>query len=423
MNKYFYVLINILVGISIFLFSCKEHEEIREQKILKLNNVLSSSTEILAEIRNAAGEKINGAFEGDTVYLFVEVIPTMEEEPVEFYITVEFQGGLSELDFDRKALSGGRAIDLWGHPASKTTIPLGVIEDKTLEGLEEGVINLSWKVTTSIDSLEYENRNIELPISVNDQPTIEISMVATDSSIAEGDPVINVVTTLPQKLNEDLTLEFELGGTAEVEVDYTISSKEYVIPAGETEAKITIAPLKDGDIEEEEEITITVLSNAYGLSGDNKLTIALSDFDHLGLMVGDYSGKSTYDPFGPSPSESNAFGYVERDDSKKNAIWYVNENEFGNTYFGDSTNLVLEDVDYSKDGDYFTLKFNVEKTEKIGEDYKSTIQGMNCIEDFSPAVFDGVFYGKDNNFSFCNASLYNDDEANAIIYSFELKKQ
>lgn len=337
---------------------------------------------------------------------------------------MEFQGGLSKFDFDRKALDIERRFRMYHYESQKRTIPLGVIEDKTLEGLEEGVINLSWEEVQSSDGSYRDNiKNLDLPFSVNDQPTIEISMVATDSSIAEGDPVINVVTTLSQKLNEDLTLEFELGGTAEVEVDYTISSKEYVIPAGETEAKITIAPLKDGDIEEEEEITITVSSNAYGLSGDNKLTIALSDFDHLGLMVGDYSGKSTYDPFGPSPSESNAFGYVERDDSKKNAIWYVNENEFGSTYFGDSTNLVLEDVDYSKDGDYFTLKFNVEKTEKISEDYKSTIQGMNCIEDFSPAVFDGVFYGKDNNFSFCNANLYNDDEANAIIYSFELKKQ
>ena len=411
MNKCFYISINTLFAIFIFLFSsCKDEE------------VVKNPTRISAEIRNAAGEKINSAVEGDTVYLFVQVFP--EEDYHQFDISVEFQGGLSKFDFDRKALDIERRFRMYHYESQKRTIPLGVIEDKTLEGLEEGVINLSWEEVQSSDGSYRDNiKNLDLPFSVNDQPTIEISMVATDSSIEEGDPVINVVTTLSQKLNEDLTLEFELGGTAEVEVDYTISSKEYVIPAGETEAKITIAPLKDGDIEEEEEITITVSSNAYGLSGDNKLTIALSDFDHLGLMVGDYSGKSTYDPFGPSPSESNAFGYVERDDSKKNAIWYVNENEFGNTYFGDSTNLVLEDVDYSKDGDYFTLKFNVEKTEKIGEDYKSTIQGMNCIEDFSPAVFDGVFYGKDNNFSFCNASLYNDDEANAIIYSFELKKQ
>ena len=409
MVKSFYIPINILFVISFFLFSCNDEG-------------VNPKMKISAEIRNAAGEKINSAVEGDTVYLFVEVFP--EEDYHQFDIWVKFQGGLSELDFDRKALDIERRFRMYHYESQKRTIPLGVIEDKTLEGLEEGVINLSWEEVQSRDGSYRDNiKNLDLPFSVNDQPTIEISMVATDSSIAEGDPVINVVTTLPQKLNEDLTLEFELGGTAEVEVDYTISSKEYVIPAGETEAKITIAPLKDGDIEEEEEITITVLSNAYGLSGDNKLTIALSDFDHLGLMVGDYSVKSTYDPFGPSPSESNAFGYVERDDSKKNAIWYVNENEFGNTYFGDSTNLVLEDVDYSKDGDYFTLKFNVEKTEKIGEDYKSTIQGMNCIEDFSPAIFDGVFYGKDNNFSFCNASLYNDDEANAIIYSFELKKQ
>lgn len=414
MNKYFYVLINTLFAIFIFLFSsCKDEEEVE---------VVKNPTRISAEIRNAAGEKINSAVEGDTVYLFVEVFP--EEDYHQFDISVEFQGGLSKFDFDRKALDIERRFRMYHYESQKRTIPLGVIEDKTPEGLEEGVINLSWEEVQSRDGSYGDNiKNLDLPFSVNDQSTIEISMVATDSSIAEGDPLINVVTTLSQKLNEDLTLEFELGGTAEVEVDYTFSSKEYVIPAGETEAKITIAPLKDGDIEEEEEITITVSSNAYGLSGDNKLTIALSDFDHLGLMVGDYSGKSTYDPFGPSPSESNAFGYVERDDSKKNAIWYVNENEFGNTYFGDSTNLVLEDVDYSKDGDYFTLKFNVEKTEKIGEDYKSTIQGMNCIEDFSPAVFDGVFYGKDNNFSFCNASLYNDDEANAIIYSFELKKQ
>ena len=408
MNKYFYVLINTLFAIFILLFiSCKDEEEAKK-----------NPTRISAEIRNAAGEKINSAVEGDTVYLFVQVFP--EENYHQFDILVEFQGGLSKFDFDRKALDIERRFRMYHYESQKRTIPLGVIEDKTPEGLEEGAINLSWEEVQTEDR-DNLNKNLDLPFSVNDHPdpTIEISMVATDSSIAEGDPVINVVTTLSQKLNEDLTLEFELGGTAEVEVDYTISSKEYVIPAGETEAKITIAPLKDGYIEEEEEITITV----YGLSGDIKLTIALSDFDHLGLMVGDYSGKSTYDPFGPSPSESNAFGYVERDDSKKNAIWYVNENEFGNTYFGDSTNLVLEDVDYSKDGDYFTLKFNVEKTEKIGEDYKSTIKGMNCIEDFSPAVFDGVFYGKDNNFSFCNASLYNDDEANAIIYSFELKKQ
>lgn len=394
------------------MFSCNDDEE-----------VVKNPTRISAEIRNAAGEKINSAVEGDTVYLFVEVFP--EEDYHQFDIWVKFQGGLSELDFDRKALDIERRFRMYHYESQKRTIPLGVIEDNTLEGLEEGVINLSWEEVQSSDGSYREKiKNLDLPFSVNDQATIEISMVATDSSIAEGDPVINVVTTLPQKLNEDLTLKFELGGTAEAEFDYSISAKEYVIPAGETEAEITIAPLKDGDIEGEEEITITVSSNAYGLSGDNELTIALSDYDHLGLMVGDYSGKSIYDPFGPSPSESNVFGYAERDVSKKNAIWYVNKNEFGSSYFGDSTNLVLEDVDYSKDDDYFTLKFKVEKTEKIYPgDGKSTIQGMNCIEDFSPAVFDGVFYEKDNSFSFCTANLYNDDEANAIRYSFELKKQ
>lgn len=409
MVKSFYIPINILFVISFFLFSCNDEG-------------VNPKMKISAEIRNAAGEKISSAVEGDTVYLFVELFPV--DDYHQFDIRVGFMGGLSELDFDRKALTLERRFRMYHYESQKRTIPLGVIVDKALEGLEQGVINLSWEVTAGVYRDDVQIKNLELPFSVNDQPTIEISMVATDSSIAEGDPVINVVTTLPQKLNEDLTLKFELGGTAEAEVDYSISAKEYVIPAGETEAEITIAPLKDGDIEGEEEITITVSSNAYGLSGDNELTIALSDYDHLGLMVGDYSGKSIYDPFGPSPSESNVFGYAERDVSKKNAIWYVNKNEFGSSYFGDSTNLVLEDVDYSKDDDYFTLKFKVEKTEKIYPgDGKSTIQGMSCIEDFSPAVFDGVFYGKDNSFSFCTANLYNDDEANAIRYSFELKKQ
>lgn len=86
----------------------------------------------------------------------------------------------------------------------------------------------------------------------------------------------------------DLTVPVEVGGSAQLDEDYTISSKEFVIKAGETSAKLTLAP--KNNLNSGREIRLSINPTGGYVPGEKKTAIIPIEVKER-IM---YSFKSSY---------------------------------------------------------------------------------------------------------------------------------
>lgn len=103
-----------------------------------------------------------------------------------------------------------------------------------------------------------------------DVPTVGVSIDATDALAHEaGDTATFTVTRTSEFLYSDLTVSYEVSGSATSGDDFEAFSGEVVIPAGETFATIIVTPFADIDeTEGSESIVLTLTSGeGYEVSG------------------------------------------------------------------------------------------------------------------------------------------------------------
>lgn len=112
-------------------------------------------------------------------------------------------------------------------------------------------------------------------IAVNVAEPMIVAVDATDADAAETGPDHGTfVITRGGPLDEDLTVDFTLGGSATNELDYAVLPSNVVIPSGETTATLDVAPLADALVEGTENVTIHITPGIYQISsGVAEITI------------------------------------------------------------------------------------------------------------------------------------------------------
>lgn len=89
-----------------------------------------------------------------------------------------------------------------------------------------------------------------------------------------------IVASLNGAVNNDLTFNIALGGTAVLGTDYTISSNQITIKAGQTSGSAIITSIDDSAIEGDETIQITLnIPNGVSVNAPLTATLIISDDD------------------------------------------------------------------------------------------------------------------------------------------------
>lgn len=86
----------------------------------------------------------------------------------------------------------------------------------------------------------------------------ETAAVTIDGAIAEGCEPGSITFTLPDVLDEDFVLDYNISGTAQNGVDYEAFPTDLVIPAGETVLSIPVQAINDGIPEPRETVVFDV---------------------------------------------------------------------------------------------------------------------------------------------------------------------
>ncbi len=121
--------------------------------------------------------------------------------------------------------------------------------------------------------------------------TVEIASVLCADGIIEGcDSAIVTFIRPPGSDTTDLSVDFEIGGTAINGTDYTLLDETIFFPIGEDSVQIWIVPEDDGIVEGAETVTITVeIINACGDTITTEATIEIIDPLDFDIITTDIS--------------------------------------------------------------------------------------------------------------------------------------
>ncbi|MDD5522887.1 MAG: DUF2341 domain-containing protein [Kiritimatiellae bacterium] len=107
--------------------------------------------------------------------------------------------------------------------------------------------------------------------------TGQATLQATDSSASEMGPETGMFTVYrPESAtNASWIVNYELGGTAVNGVDYSTLSGSVLIPAGQTNATITVTPIEDLLIESDETVTATLMAGGYIIGSQSNAVVTI----------------------------------------------------------------------------------------------------------------------------------------------------
>lgn len=128
-----------------------------------------------------------------------------------------------------------------------------------------------------------------------DPPTVAVSIEATDAMAHEtGDTATFTVTRTDALALADLTVSYQVSGTATSGVDYEALSGTVVIPAGETSAEIIVTPLVDSSVSGDEgtESILVTLTDGEGYESGGASAEA-SILDNVSFTIPDQTMSHT----------------------------------------------------------------------------------------------------------------------------------
>lgn len=109
-------------------------------------------------------------------------------------------------------------------------------------------------------------------------PAIELSV--SDTTLSENNGTVTLTATLNSAVTESVTIPLLFQGTATETNDYTISSSEIIIAAGNTSGSVTLTGVQDTTIEGTETILISLSASANFLVLSNaSIEVSLLDDD------------------------------------------------------------------------------------------------------------------------------------------------
>jgi len=186
--------------------------------------------------------------------------------------------------------------------SSNVTIPVTVIDDNRIEGKETVIITLT-KLTSAVKYDIGKLKTDTVTIADEDAANLAIEMVATKADAAEpGDGPTDkgefTVRLVSGKLaDKPITVQYEVGGSAQNAIDYDSIPAQVVIPAGSNGIKIPITVIDDTKPEGIENIALTInkITGYLAFTGLNSsATVQIADNDTVttaAWMSTDVTGK------------------------------------------------------------------------------------------------------------------------------------
>jgi hypothetical protein len=148
---------------------------------------------------------------------------------------------------------------------------------------------------------------------VNFQPDT-FYLHTTNTVVNENDGSLDITFNTSKNYSSDLNINFTVTGTAEDTVDYTLSSTNATILAGESETTLTINLIDDNLIEEQEDIIITVTDTSNSelyIDGSDVITITIIDDESIAYQNGVIISNQG-NPTGTITYISNDFNTIEQ---------------------------------------------------------------------------------------------------------------
>ncbi|MBI2925962.1 MAG: hypothetical protein HYY24_09685 [Verrucomicrobia bacterium] len=169
---------------------------------------------------------------------------------------------------------------LWLDPAAESDASVTAADSATPATMTSFAFRQPASSTAGIGTLLVDDLRIGTAFTdvVGSAPATIVSVAATDASAAEAglDPGVFTLTRTGDTTAE-LTVNFQLSGSAQIGTDYEALAGSAVIPAGQDSVTVTVTPKDDSTVEESETVQLTLGPSAqYGI-GISTATVAIAD--------------------------------------------------------------------------------------------------------------------------------------------------
>ncbi len=155
--------------------------------------------------------------------------------------------------------------------AASTTVTITPVDDALPEADETVVLQLAPSLTYTLGT------PVSDTVVIHDNEAAQVSIAATDGTAAEtGGDTGTFTVTRTGDTTAALSVNFSIGGNATNGADYPTLASPLTIPAGQSTAALTIAPIADGVPEPDETVSLTLTAGAgYTLVAPTAATVRI----------------------------------------------------------------------------------------------------------------------------------------------------
>jgi hypothetical protein len=222
-------------------------------------------------------------------------------------------------------------------PAGSLTgaLTLTGINDTAFEGGESIVVD----VTSVTNGTENGVQQITATIVDDDaQPSVDLSLLG--EVLFENGGTSTVIVQLTNLSVQDVTVSLGLSGTATQNVDYSASSVQVTVPAGQLSGSITIAAIDDALLEGQESVLFDVLSATNATeNGSQSVVVAILDDESPNVSMS-FIGST----FGENGGSTKVRVTLDRTASQAVLVdlAFSGIGQFGVDYSASSTSLAIQ---------------------------------------------------------------------------------
>lgn len=213
-------------------------------------------------------------------------------------LTVQFSLGGTAVE-GSDYLSTGDMVS-FAAGAQQARVLIEPLADAVLEGEETVVLQLLGSPSYQLDAFANETLSLaDATAPPPPPPHSTLSLAVLDGAADEAGDSAQVSIRRNGDTSLALTVFFSLGGSAVHDQDYSDPGASLVLPAGASNATLTLSALADTLIEGPETITLTLLSNAhYDLGTNVSGTVTIADVEpvSVSLSVSDANASESGDP-------------------------------------------------------------------------------------------------------------------------------
>jgi|GEM_PF-1534724 len=209
-------------------------------------------------------------------------------EPITF--TISPAGGTATVGSDYTNFAGSSISIPDGETTSTFTVT--VTDDDLFEAATESVVAAI--SSPSLAAVSIDPEAAEASATIADDDVAVIGVIATDDTAAENPPSPGEFTISLNKVNNtgaDITVEYEVGGTATPDEDYDELSGQAIIQNGQSSVKVTVDTEGYNDSSQEGNETVTLSNLTTNLDGritvgdDSSATVTITDDEGANVVV------------------------------------------------------------------------------------------------------------------------------------------